>query len=129
MVATATSPPVSTTVAATPSPNVDDYGGYPQPQRLQLQWPPSASVATALSPLPPSQFQRTDANSFSEFFFSLFFILCTPSSSVATMTIPPPPFGPADHERQHIVMVTSPKTAAGVALWHTYLAFSVLCII
>ena len=50
MVMIATSPLVSTTVAATPSPNVDDYGGYPQPQHLQLQWPPSASVATP----PPS---------------------------------------------------------------------------
>ena len=106
----------------------NDRGSHPQPQRLQLQWPPSASVTAALSPLPPWQFQRTDANSFSKFFFPLFFILSTPSSSVVTMMIAPPPLGPADHERQHIVMVTSPKTAAGVALWHTYLAFSVLCI-
>ena len=45
------------------------------------------------------------------------------------MMIAPPPFGPVDHECQHIVMVTSPKTVAGVAMWHTYLAFSVLCII
>ena len=116
MVATATSP-VLTTMAATPSPNVDDYGGYPQPQRLQLQWPSSASVATALSPMPTCSVS----------FFSLFFILCTPSSSVVTVPITPPPFCPADHEHHHIVMVTSPKTVAGVALWHTYLAFSGWC--
>ena len=57
----------------------DDYGGYPQPQRLQLQWPPSASVATAPSPLPPSQFQRTDANSFSKFFFPIFLFFAPPA--------------------------------------------------
>ena len=75
MVTTATSPSVSTTMAATPSPNVDNYGSYPQPQHLQLQWPPSASVATTLSPLPPSQFEHTNANSFSKFFFPVFYSL------------------------------------------------------
>ena len=121
MVTTATSPPVSMTVAATPSPNVDDYGGYPQPQCLQLQCHPQP-----VSPPPSLHFSLRSSSVLmptrSVSFFSLFLILCTPSSSVTMMTIAPPPFGPADHERQHIVMATSPKTVAGVALWHTYLA-------
>src|SRR5947208_39900 len=38
----ATPPTAPTTIGATPSPSMDDYHSYPQPQCLQLQWPPSA---------------------------------------------------------------------------------------
>ena len=108
---TPTHPPASTTTSApAPAPastvattsidghdshlttSTDDRGSHPQPQRGRLLLLPPAPAFTAAvatlsqcrdCPLSTSQFQHTDANSFSEFFFPVFFLFFAPPAPVS----------------------------------------------